>query len=85
MAKFGTTVSRLTCSQMYPHHDMSGQVCSWSDVMSGQHHVTCIPQLKKSSGHGKMIDPHGQLLHHERPFTKEDTYLVCLVLDYVNT
>ena len=28
------------------------------------------------SGHGKMIDPCGQLLHHERPFTLEGNYLV---------
>ena len=34
------------------------------------------PQLKKSSGHRKMIDPHGQLLYHKRPFTWEGNYLV---------
>ena len=39
-------------------HETSGQVGIWSDVRSGQHHVRCPPpQLKKSSGQGKMIDP----------------------------
>ena len=40
MAKFGTTVSRLPFSQMYPHphppHENAGQICIWSDVKSGQ-------------------------------------------------
>ena len=34
------------------------------------------PPLKKLSGHGKMIEPCGRLLHHERPFIREGNYLV---------
>ena len=68
MAKIGTTVSRLTCRSI--PHEMSGQVCIWSDVILGP------LQLKKSSGHGKMIDPHVRLLHHKTPFTQEGNYLV---------
>ena len=60
------------------------QVCIWSDVSSGQHHIRCTPQQKKSSGHGKMIDPHGQLLYHERPFTWEDNYLVKYVVSLLS-
>ena len=58
------------------------------DVRVGLHLVRCqvrstscqmYPQLKRSSGHGKLIDPHGQILHHERPFTWEGNYLVILL------
>ena len=66
----------VRCTPLPPHETL-GQVCIWSDVRSGQHHVRCTPQLKNLSGHGKMT-PHGWLLHHERPFTQEGNYLVPL-------
>ena len=37
-------------------------------------------KMKKSSGHGKIIDSPARLLHHERPFTREGNYLVLTVL-----
>ena len=48
---------------------MSGEVNTMSDE---------TPCLKKLSGHGKMIDPHGWLLHHKRPSTWEGNYLIVL-------
>ena len=84
MAKCGTTVSRLPFGLSdvppCPRYETSCQVCIWSDVRSGQHHVRCTPQLKKLSGHWKMIDLHGQLLHQKRPFTQEGSYLVPFVV-----
>ena len=38
------------------------------------------PRLKRFSGYGKMIDPSGRLLHHERPFIREGNYLVYVVI-----
>ena len=55
------------------------------DCRPGWHLVRCQirstscqmpPTVKKSSRQGKMIDPPGQLLHHERPFTRKGKYLV---------
>ena len=76
MAKCGTTVSRLPFGHIYltPHMRLqarfacgqkSGHVNIMSDIPPPP------PRLKKLSGHGKMIDPRGRLLHHERPFTGE--------------
>ena len=36
-------------------------------------------KLKKSSGHGKIIDSPAWFLHHERPFTRVGNYLVVFV------
>ena len=41
-------------------------------------------QLKKSSGHWKMIDPHGQHRHHKRP-TWDSNYLVLFCCEVITS
>ena len=85
-AKIGTTMSRLPFCHMYPHPTWDcrpGLHLVRCQVRSTEHHVRCTPQLKTSSGHGKMIDPQAWLLHHKRHFTWEGNYLVMYVFRHV--
>ena len=59
-------------------HETAGQVCIWSDVKSGHLNIMSdVPPNRKSHlDMERWLPPHGRLLHHERPFTREGNYLV---------